>query len=282
MSEGKLPQFMQVGEFVAGFGGNELPHCEDLQGRTCTVHCADGRIVTASFHADQELTWRETGRSPAHGDGLERVERYRASCIRPDYYLVDFVPQARPTESVTLVLDFAQEIATAVLAGLPTREEAAKPLFQRVIDKELLSPVACEIVHGAIDRPFTSATAQHRPATDLLGKRVRYQYGPSDAYEHIYLSANLYTWHCLEGPERGLADTDFCRCHKLADELYLFVWLEKVIPTVGVILIDFQRAKTSGKIFGYQGDDFGRTCNTAVGAVLSLQNVTSYGDDARG
>ena len=84
MSEGKLPQFMQVGEFVADFGGNELPHCEDRPGRTCTVHCADGRIVTASFHADQELIWRETGRSPAHGNGAEQVERYRASCIRPE------------------------------------------------------------------------------------------------------------------------------------------------------------------------------------------------------
>jgi hypothetical protein len=216
------------------------------------------------------------------GDGLDQVdevvfsEKYRASCIRQGYYLVDFVKLRNPTESVTLVLDLVKNIATSVVATMPTRECTLKPLFQRVVDREMLSPMRHEILSGSIDQAFSENTPRHQPTEELVGKRVLYQYGPKDSYEHIYLNREFYTWHCIQGPESGLADTDFCRYFKLANSLYLFVWFEKVIPTVGVIIIDFTRAKTTGKIFGYQGEDFGATCNTPVGAFLTLKNETRY------
>ncbi len=48
------------------------------------------------------------------------------------------------------------------------------------------------------------------------------------------------------------------------------------LPTIGLIMIDFKRNKTSGKIFGYKGEDFGETVNTPVGAVLKIQNEPIY------
>ncbi len=39
--------------------------------------------------------------------------------------------------------------------------------------------------------------------------------------------------------------------------LYLFIWREKIVPTLGVVLVDLERLKTTGQILGYRGFDFG-------------------------
>ena len=97
----------------------------------------------------------------------------------------------------------------------------------------------------------------HLPTDELVGKRVQYVYSQTEAYEHIYLNEDLYTWQCLRGSEQGLADTDRCHYRRIADGLYLFVWREKVIPTLGVVLVDWACKRSNGKLFGYEGSDFG-------------------------
>lgn len=269
--------FMQVGDFVAGFGGNELEHTDDLTGRTLDIHFDTGCTVRYRFMPDRRLEWRVLAGSGFDQKAAKQgLESYRATCLRDGYFLVDFISSHQPAQTVSLLVDLIQNIATMVEATMPTREETLKPLFQRVLDKELLTPVRATIAHGALDCRFGEDTPIHEPTEDLIGKRVRYQYGKKDAYEHIYLSSRLYTWNCIQGPEAGLADTDYCRYYRVADDFYLFVWLEKIIPTVGLVLIDFHQKKTSGKIFGYQDGDFGATCNTPVGAYLSIQNQTRY------
>ena len=281
MANPKHTEFMQVGDFVADFGGNELAHTDDLIGRSFDIHFDNGWVARHSFLPDQQMEWRTLEfTDPDPGAPKNDLESYRATCLRDGYYLIDFVKQYKPTQTMTLLIDLIQNIATMVRATMPTREETLKPLFQRVLDRELLTPMRAVITHGAIDKPFSNQTPRHEPTEELVGKRVHYQYGPKDSYEHIYLSHEFYTWNCIQGPEAGLSDTDYCRYYKVADELYLFVWLEKVIPTIGVIMVDFKHEKTSGKIFGYKGEDFGETCNSPVGAYLTLKNVTRY-DDVR-
>jgi hypothetical protein len=281
MTEQKHTEFMQVGDFVENFGGNELAHADGLVGRSFDIHFDNGWVVRHNILPSQQMEWQMLqGNDPDPTTPIKNMESYRATCLRDGYYLVDFVKRHKPTQTVTLLIDLIQNIATMVSATMPTREETFKPLFQRVLDQELLTPVRAIIHHGAIDRPFSDQTPRHQLTEELIGKRVHYQYGPKDSYEHIYLSREFYTWNCIQGPERGLSDTDYCQYYKVANDLYLFVWLEKVIPTVGMVLIDFMRGKTSGKIFGYQGDDFGETSNTPVGAFLTLKNMTRY-DDVR-
>jgi hypothetical protein len=279
MIEHKHTEFMQVGDFVANFGGNELPHSNDLVGRSFDIYFDNGWMIRHSFKPDQKMEWQMLqGSDPDPAAPNGDIENYRATCLRRGYYLVDFIKRYKPTQTVTLLIDSVKNVATVVLATLPTKEETFKPIFQRVLDRELLTPMRAIAVHGAIGQPCAAQTPRHEPTGDLVGRRVRYQYGPRDSYEHIYLSRAFYTWNCIQGPEVGLADTDYCQYYKVTDELYMFIWLEKVIPTIGVILIDFQLGKTSGKIFGYQGSDFDATCNTPVGAYLTLQNETRYGD----
>jgi hypothetical protein len=277
MKEHQHTTFMQVGEFVENFGGNELEHTDDLLNRSFVIHFENSWVIHYDFKPDNQIEWSiQEGAASYPAKQEKDLDWYRATCLREGYYLIDFVKRSDQRTTVTLLIDMVQKIATLVLAEMPTREETYKPVFERVLDKELLTPVHSTITHGSIDTSFSGVTATHKPTDDLIGKRVHYQYGPGDSYEHIYLSREYYTWNCIQGPEAGLADTDYCQYFKIAEELYLFIWLEKVIPTIGVVLLDFKQAKTTGKIFGYQGDDFVTTCNTPVGAFLTLKNETRY------
>ncbi len=113
---------------------------------------------------------------------------------------------------------------------------------------------------------------------------MEYTYSTTERYEHIYLNEHFYTWHCLLGSEKGLADTDRCHYLKLGDVLYLFVWREKIIPPWGAVVVDFQAMRTMGKIFGHaQGagsrDDASEVVDFRVGARARLLNVTSRGKE---
>jgi len=63
-----------------------------------------------------------------------------------------------------------------------------------------------------------------------------------------------------------MADTDCCHYFKIARSLYLFVWLEKFVPTLGVVMVDLKNLKTTGKIFGYETGDFEKLTNFPIGA----------------
>jgi hypothetical protein len=145
-----------------------------------------------------------------------------------------------------------------------------------VLSGEELTAVHCRFAHGCIDQPVTANSALHHSTDELIGLRNQYRYSPTECYEHIYLNSHFYTWQCLQGVEQGLADVDRCHYFKLAEQLYLFVWREKIVPTLGVVLIDLQQLKTDGKIFGYQGNDFTALSNFPVGAIAQILNHTSH------
>jgi len=62
----------------------------------------------------------------------------------------------------------------------------------------------------------------------------------------------------------------------ISEALYLFVWREKIIPTLGVVMVDLQKMKTTGKIFGYEDSNFEKLSNFPVGAFAKVLNHTRY------
>ncbi len=52
------------------------------------------------------------------------------------------------------------------------------------------------------------------------------------------------------------------------------MWREKIIPTLGVVLIDLSAMKTTGRIFGYREHSFEEVVSFPVGAKARLLNVT--------
>ncbi len=239
-----MSEWIQVGELATGFGGYELKPSDKLTGRRFVAHARDGSSMSLDF----------TG-----------ATHRRVTELRPDIFFIDGLDKANPRHSQTIVLDLPTQAATCVRCILPTEAEMHRSLPERSGAGLELTPVTVTIDHLTVDRPHVEP-APHRETADLIGKRVRYDYGPSDAYEHIYLNQRFFTWHCLAGSEAGLADTDRCHHYRIADSLYLFVWREKIVPTLGVVMIDLERRKSTGKLLGYEGRGVDTVTNLAVGA----------------
>jgi hypothetical protein len=266
-------KFVQVGDLAKGISENALPDSTELAGQLMRLNFENGCTTRIQFYDISTTEWEVI-----HGTGKGRRGKgpYRATTLRPGIYLVDFVQNGMRATSFSLVLDTSARMATAVVGTLPTRSETRLDAFSRVLADQELTAVSVQFFRAAVDAPFEGPSHLHKPTDELIGKRIQYVYSQTEVYEHIYLNPELYCWQCLKGIEKGLADTDRCRYYKIADKLYLFVWREKVVPTLGVILIDLKRMKTTGKLFGYESGDFGVLTNAPVGAYAVLLNTTRY------
>ena len=268
-------RWISVGELAHAFASdnNAPPPTDELAGRSLTLDLERGEAVEYRFATSTELA-----RRPLSGSReAETPDRsYTAAKVRDAIYFVDVLPSPGETTAESLVLDLGLGIATVLVASLPDEAGARRPLLDRIARGEELTAVTATFVSAAVDAGFTSSTERHPPTTELVGRRVEYTYSPSEQYEHIYLNDRFYTWHCLRGSEKGLADTDRCHYYRLADDLFLFVWREKIVPTLGAVVVDFRAMQTVGKIFGYEGGDFARVANFRVGARVRLLNRTAY------
>lgn len=253
--------WITVGELGDAFrlGSNALPQAEGLAGTSIALYLESGSVTRCHFATATDLSWRDSA-------GNDVVTSYTATQIRAGCYFVDFVQDRQRAGTLTLLLDLPRRIFTAVIGELPPMARVLRPPLDLIAEGLELTGVTCSILSGAIETPFTSNTQRHLMTEELIGKRVEYTYSPTERYEHLYLNPSRYTWHCLRGSEKGLADTDLCDYRKLDDNLYLFVWREKIIPTLGVIVVDLDQLKTTGKILGYRDFTFREITNFQVGA----------------
>ncbi len=275
--------WVSVGALAEAFApGSHAPVATSaLEGQVLALFLEDGTAYEYRFLEEGRLEWEVREGS---AQGKRGVETGAVFSVRESIYLIDYLRSDDPTISVTTVADLDRGAATVVRGRLP-RPGAVGSLAERAAAGLELTPVAVEFLSAAVGAPFTSETNRHLPTLDLVGRRVEYTYSPNERYEHIYLNERFYTWHCLEGIEKGLADTDRCHYFKVADDLYLFVWREKIIPTLGLVMIDLRAMRTMGKIFGYQGSEREgdlRPVNFPVGARARLLNVTTYGRESTG
>lgn len=270
-------EWISVGALGEAFApeANLLPQLETLGGSAFRLQLEDGTECEVQFLSSTQLRWRATPvQRGVLGEADVLTASYRATEIRPGIVLLSFAPSERSTSAVTAVLDRGRGIATVILGQLPSRVEAAETLFERIRRDAELTSVSATLLAGAIDAPFTSATPWHEETRELIGKRVEYTYSPTERYEHVYLNEAFYCWHCLAGSEKGLADTDRCHYRKIAPDLYLFVWREKIVPTLGIVVVDLAQLRTTGHIVGYRGFDFGAVVSFPVGARARVVNVT--------
>ncbi|MFV3402431.1 MULTISPECIES: molybdenum cofactor biosynthesis F family protein [Pseudomonas] len=265
--------WITVGALADGFATQAfiLPNLADLAGKRFNLCFENGWQIDHRFDA-QYVSWAQAG------DDCTGRAAYRATSVRPGIYLVDFLKHERGNDySVSLVLDTLTQSFTAVIATLPDAEQASEGLYARALAGQQLTGVQVEFYHGSLDRPWVTGACPHAPTSALVGIRNLYRYSPTEVYEHIYLNDDFYTWHCIKGVEQGLCDTDRCHYYKIADELYLFVWREKIVPTLGLVMIDMQHHRSDGKIFGYAGDSFDQLSNFPVASYCRVLGKTDYG-----
>ncbi|WP_028867010.1 molybdenum cofactor biosynthesis F family protein [Psychromonas arctica] len=267
-------EWVQVGDLANGFASdaNTLKYVDDLEGKTFDFYMENGWLIRHVFNSGSSLTWEIL---KGNGVGEKVTEAYTATSIREGVYFVDFIKSKEKATSVSLVMNLNSDNGTAIINRMPSKQETMRPAYQRVMDGDLLTPVDSVFVQFTMGTAYTQGRG-HQHTDELIGKRVQYTYSQHESYEHVYLNQNYYTWQCLNGVEKGLADTDLCHYYKIDEELYLFVWREKIIPTAGVIMIDLKCLKTTGKIVGYDGTDFEKLNNFPVGAYAKLLNETKH------
>ncbi|WP_347756531.1 MoaF C-terminal domain-containing protein [Agrococcus sp. ProA11] len=248
-----MSEFISVGDLGRGMEvhGDVLPTVDDLAGRTLDL---DGEQVSFGDDGTADL-------------GGERGAAHVTS-VRPGVLLVRQLSGPRGLELLVL----ADGGYTRVSARLPDEATARESAWTRVQRGEEPTGVAAAFRHGRLER----GGRLHAPTRELVGMRNRYTYSLTESYEHIYLSEHRYTWHCLSGVEAGLADTDACDAISVADGLVLFVWREKIVPTLGAVLIDLQQLRTDGAIFGDDAFEPGNATVFPVGSRFEVANTTAY------
>lgn len=258
--------WISVGALGEAFGprANVLPWAERLSGKSLRLFLPNDALLDLEFLTTGIVSWRSRALLASASEAYTVATDCIATEIRPGIFFVDFINPQQRASTVSAVLDTASRACTVVLGQLPTDDETSLPMLQRVAQGKELTSVNATFLHGWIDAPPEGA--MHAQTSELVGKRVEYTYSPTERYEHVYLNDTLYTWHCLDGAERGLADTDRCHAIRIAPLLYLFVWREKIVPTLGIVLLDLERMKTTGKILGYRTLDSGGIVNFPVGA----------------
>jgi hypothetical protein len=252
--------WLPIGGLEPGFDENKPPRTEELIGKELTFLFDSGRaIVRYAFPDAGTLKW-EALAGPEKGSGDE--ERYEAIRVAPNIYFVDFLKRSRPGQSVNMALDLGAGAATFVIGTL-VREEGCHRVRQAFL-------------HAAVNPSSPDQKViPHERSTDMVGKRVKYTYSSTHAYEHVYLNDHRYTWHCLSGPEKGLADTEHCDCFKIAPDIYLFTWWERVVPCEAVVMINLKEMRSTGKLFGLDTAS-GKIINFTMGSYAELLNVTTY------
>lgn len=265
--------FVDVETLSVGFSEYKLPQTTDLIGKKLELNYEGGYTVTYEFLDGETLkaTYKE-------GDEIQVVGAiYTAVSPKKDIYFVDFVWSYGETKSVSTVIDFSQNIATTCLGFMPTLDEAKVSLYERYVQKTPLTSVRTVWDHAAVNAPFTKDTKKHQRTSKLVGERLQFVYSENDAYEHVYLNENFYTWHCLKGVEKGLCDTDLCHFYDLGHNLIWFVWQEKIVPTIGCVIEDFDAMRSYGKLYGYKNSiEEGTVINFPAGSYAKILNKTEY------
>jgi phenolic acid decarboxylase len=250
---------------------NCLPPVQDLAGRKLRLFFDNGWVIEHEFTSGDRLDWQMV---EGESDSRQGQETYVATSPRKSIYFVDFIKSGERATSVTMVLDLKRCTFIALIGELPTADESMMPFLTRIAQGKELTSVKLNVLRGGIDARADGSLQLIQSTNDLLGKRVEYTYSPHERYEHIYLNERFYTWRCIDGSEKGLTDTDACHYFKIDENLYLFAWREKIVPTLGIVMVDLDAMKTTGKIVGYESNDFGKLRNFTVGARARVLSIT--------
>lgn len=271
--ENKDVVWVDVETLSKGFDEFRMEQATELCGREITLFYKGGYSVSYKFIDIDTLS-----ATYVCSDKKECVaSKYTAAKLRENIFYVDFIWSCGNAKSVSTVIDFDKNIATTVIGILPTAEEASISAYNRYRKNMPMTSVKAIWDHASVDCPFADTTQVHQTTNKLIGERIQFVYSENDAYEHIYLSENYYTWHCIKGVEAGLADTEKCYYYDLGDDLIWFVWIEKAVPTVGSVCEDFKKMRSFGKLYGYKNSiDDQTVINTPVGSYATMLNKTTY------
>jgi hypothetical protein len=272
MSDLRAKNWIDLEDWGKGMGGFKLPSSDELSGKELEFHFNAGNpIFRYTFLNANSLAWQVLEDSDKR---QSYTESYEAIRVAPGIYFVDFIKKNKPSISISMALDLNTRKATVLTVIAPNRKKVSQSLVDRLGRGVDLSTMKVEIMHANINPSSPDESViPHQRTLDLIGKRIKYTYSRNHIYEHIYLNDRLFTWHCLVGVEKGLADTEFCDYFKIAPDVYLFTWREKIMPTFGVVIINLKEMRSNGKTFGLDVAT-GKYVNFTMGSYAEYLNNT--------
>ena len=246
-----------------GFDANKAPHTTALAAREVNVSAENGTRIGHRF-SENRVEWDYVPGSDDDTPASSGSDAYEAFEVDEDLYFVQFHHENLPSEAVSLIVDLRYGRVLSIVSRILD----AEPGRTRV--QHFFAPAQIDGLAVTGEEPS--------PTTDLVGRRVEWVYSPEHAYEHVYLSSHWYSWQCLAGPERGLADTDENSVWEVRPGIYVFAWREKVIPCASVTIADHRDVnaiRSHGVLFGL--DESGEApTHFTFGAHGRLLSVTHH------
>lgn len=203
---------------------------------------------------------------------------YIVVLLREKIYVIDFIWLFEEIKLFIIVIDLNKNIVMILIVELFNKEEVVIFQFERGDKGLLLILVKVEFEYVLIDIKFSSDIVKYKFISDLIGKRILFKYSLKDVYEYIYLNENYYIWYCVSGIEKGFCDIDRCFYLKIEENLYWFIWLERVVLIVGIVVedLDLNKMCLYGKIYGYELYEMGKVINFLVGLYVIMLNRIEY------
>ncbi|MGH9043445.1 MAG: MoaF C-terminal domain-containing protein [Acidimicrobiales bacterium] len=247
-----------------GFDANKGATTGELDGRTIVIDNEDGSWVEHVFGSGRVT---HTFHPPDAAAPTVQVDAFEAFVVDDALYYAQFHEQAFPSSAVSLFIDDRTNRSLTVVTEIGDVSQPGTRVSQR-------------FVVGALHGLRALGSPPH-PTPALVGRRALWIYSASHAYEHIYLSPRWYSWQCLAGPEKGLADTDEVTTYELRPGIYVFTWREKVVPCAAVTVADHREPRglrSHGALFGLDGSGT-QYVHFTFGAYGRLLGVTAHPDD---
>jgi hypothetical protein len=116
--------------------------------------------------------------------------------------------------------------------------------------------------------PITQSSA-------LVGKHLLYRYSSDDWYEHVYLNKETFTWHSVNGAEKGLADTEKCAYFDVADGLTILFWTETIMPVESIVVVDLKEMRSTGRFLCWD-PKLKKVVHLTFGSLATFLNETEY------
>lgn len=238
----------------ANFTANKAARSAELAGRKLEIELVDGQAHSFDLIDENELRW--SGRGSA-----ATVEQYEAQKVAEGLFLIAFRHAADSEVSTSMIVDwpsgevvFIRNVVGPKVGNLPAVEQVVT-----------LGRIA--------GQPLNGGKFSH--TSDLFGRRAMWVYSEDDVYEHIYLNASWYAWHCLKGEEYPLADVDPCQVFKLRDDIYLLTFSEKVMVMAAGMVLDFGKLRSYCAALG-RDPVTGQLTHFTFGAFGKILSQTDY------
>jgi hypothetical protein len=242
-------------DYASEMATHRLPQTSALVQSKMKITLDSGAAFDLDFVDRNQVAWKNGGEGGT--DWCEAVE------VAPKTYFIDMTFSQKPRETQTFIVSTETRQTLGIRSIIREGDIGKEP---RAV--HILTP-------GQIgDTKIPPTGRKPAPTRDLFGLRAIYTYNPGQVFEHAYLNAERYCWHCVVGPLKGQADVEKCSIYKWDDNQYIFCWREFGLPVSTVFFYDWYQMRSTGKFFAI-GDD-GKFANTPAGALINKLSIAFY------